>query len=457
VLIDGDPRVACVTPLRRVLGRQVTTVEGLTEDEQSRWANTFLAHGASQCGFCTPGIVCRLVGHERKGSDLGNRETIDRLLAAHLCRCTGWQTIREAASEVLVEFPSRDLELATRQATLEADTSQVVGSEVVLGQGGFADDETPEHALVAVRDDSRWHVADSLHQAREQAGKIQGRRSSLEPRPPLELPEGDWAVTLRTCWVEPAYLETDASWCDPQGEPADPVANGGAFGGKTSSDVTDIARKLAQENGRAVRVLWSREDTVRHGPKRPPISVGLHADGSGIFRLVSTAHIDKRIRPLLPKCEIEQVMIPGPPTSSAIRGAGWAEAEMLRAGLRGQVDWVTAPSGASAKATVANGLISVEVNAGTPLDWVMFRSYCIGAAHMAYSWVTSEGLSVDEHGDVHDLTIRSFGVLRSSDTPEIEIISVGDGANLAAGDAVFAAVAAATWLNRGCPSDLPTG
>ena len=446
-----------MTPLRRVSGRQVTTVEGLTEDEQSRWTNAFLAHGASQCGFCTPGIVCRLVGHERKGADLGNRETIDRLLAAHLCRCTGWQTIREAASEVSVEFPSRDLDLATRQASLEADTSQIVGPQVVLGQGGFADDKTPNNALVAVRSDSQWHIADSLHQAREQAGKIQGRRSSLEPCPPLELPEGDWAVTLRTCWVEPAYLETDASWCDPQGEPADPVANGGAFGGKISSDVTEVARELARENNRAVRVLWSREDTVRQGPKRPPISVGLRADGSGIFRIVSTAHIDERIRPLLPKCDIEQVTIPGPPTSAAIRAAGWAEAEMLLTGLRGRTDWVAAPSGATAKAEITNGLIRVEVNAGTPLDWTMFRSYCIGAAHMAYSWVTSEALSVDQSGEVQDLTVRSFGVLRSSDTPEIEIISVGDGPNLAAGDAVFAAVAAATWLNRGCPSDLPTG
>ena len=74
-----------MTPLRRVSGRAVTTVEGLTEDEQSRWVGSFLTHGASQCGFCTPGIVCRLAGHERKGADLGNREIVDRLLAAHLC------------------------------------------------------------------------------------------------------------------------------------------------------------------------------------------------------------------------------------------------------------------------------------------------------------------------------------------------------------------------------------
>ena len=273
----------------------------------------------------------------------------------------------------------------------------------------------------------------------------------------MELPDGDWLISLRTSWVEPAYLETDASWCDPLGEPSNPFANGGAFGGKIESDVSEVARFLAQESGRAVRVLWSREDVVRYGPKRPPIAAGLRADGTGIIRLVETPGVAERIQAVLPTCEIEQLTIPGPPTSSAIRAAGWAEAEMLRAGLQGNADWITAPSGAAAKAQVGDQLIRVEVNAGTPLDWVMFRSYCIGAAHMAYSWVTAEGVSVDQDGEVHDLTIRSFGVVRSSDTPHIEIVSVGDGPVLAAGDAVFAAVAAATWLNRGCPSDLPSG
>jgi CO/xanthine dehydrogenase Mo-binding subunit len=76
---------------------------------------------------------------------------------------------------------------------------------------------------------------------------------------------------------------------------------------------------------------------------------------------------------------------------------------------------------------------------------------------MGYGWVTSERLSVDSQGEVHDLTIRSFGVLRSSDSPDIEVVSVGQGEIRPAGDAVFAAVAAATWLYRGCPIDLPTG
>ena len=45
---------------------------------------------------------------------------------------------------------------------------------------------------------------------------------------------------------------------------------------------------------------------------------------------------------------------------------------------------------------------------------------------MALSWISSEGIAVDEDGTVHDLTIRSFGVLRAVDTPPIEIEVVAE-------------------------------
>src|SRR5580704_16361025 len=62
VLVDGQPRVACVTPARRVAGRSVTTLEGLPIGVRDAWADAFAACGASQCGFCTPGIIVRLAG-----------------------------------------------------------------------------------------------------------------------------------------------------------------------------------------------------------------------------------------------------------------------------------------------------------------------------------------------------------------------------------------------------------
>ena len=82
---------------------------------------------------------------------------------------------------------------------------------------------------------------------------------------------------------------------------------------------------LTDEHGRLVRVVLSREDSVRLGPKRPPIAAGLHADGSGIVRVVRTPGIAERIRAVLPEVDVEEVDVAGPRTSTALRGAGWAE------------------------------------------------------------------------------------------------------------------------------------
>ncbi|MGI9604433.1 MAG: hypothetical protein ACR2QE_21310, partial [Acidimicrobiales bacterium] len=119
---------------------------------------------------------------------------------------------------------------------------------------------------------------------------------------------------------------------------------------------------------------------------------------------------------------------------------------------------VHAPEAGWAEAEVTDDAIAVKVGAGDVLDSVVLRSYCIGAAHMAYSWVTSEGLAVADDGTIGDLTVRSFGILRAIDTPPIEVTIIDDpGPAVNGSDAVFAAVAAATWLDRGCPQDWPTG
>jgi aerobic-type carbon monoxide dehydrogenase small subunit (CoxS/CutS family) len=456
VLVDGQPRVSCVTPARRVAGRDVTTVDGLDPAVRDAWADAFVACGASQCGFCTPGIVVRLVGTSGPP---------ERALAAHLCRCTGWRTILDAAALVGAGTPApappRDLELAARRAGIEGHVAQSVGRDVALGRGGFADDDAPEGALVAVPDGrGGWAVGESLAEARAAAGKVQGRRTTVAARPPLEVPAGEWFRTLATSWVEPAYVETDASWCEPGGTPASPLGNGGAFGGKVDSIAPAAARELADRHGRPVRVLLSREDTVRLGPKRPPLAAGIRADGTGSVRVIRTPGIAERIRAVAPGLVVEEVDVPGPPTSTALRGAGWVEAAVLLDSRRddGPAD-VRSPDGGRARAEVrADGTIAVRVDAGAPLDEVVLRSYAVGAAHMAWSWVTSERLTVDDDGTVHDLTVRSFGVVRAAETPPIEVeIEPSDADPVNGSDAVFAAVAAATWRHLGFPPAWPTG
>jgi xanthine dehydrogenase small subunit len=492
VLVDGSPRVACVTPVRRVAGRSVTTARGLEEGVKAGLVSSFLRHGASQCGFCTPGILCRLAS---LGPD-PDPAKVETALLAHLCRCTGWRTIVEAACDrgARAGFHAPG-EGASTRASVEGRTPQVVGPGVVLGAGGFADDTAPAGCLVAVPDGAGgWAVGETLAEARAASGKVQGRRSGQALAYPLEVPAGEWDVRLRTTWVEPAYLETDASWCEPGGAPASPVANGGAFGGKTSSVAPAAARELAGRYGRPVRVVLSREDVVRLGAKRPPVAAGIRVDGTGVVRVAAAPGVARAIRSVAPALTVEEAHLVGPVVSVDARAAGWAEAAVLleaaRALREGRVPSVsgiaatTAPAtatatatataevtspagGGSAVATVAAGAdgwpthVRVEVRCGPVLDAVTMLSYATGAAHMALGWVCSEAIAVGEDGVPDDLTIRSFGVLRARDTPPIEVVIDETGLRetrepVNGSDAVFAAVAAAVWIAQGLPEKWPT-
>lgn len=493
--VDGAPRVACVTPVRRLEGREVTTLEGLPDAEQAEWAAALVGTGGSQCGFCTPGIVMRLAAlapdrsERRPGSHAAASasERVDQALVAHLCRCTGWRSIEEAADRVFEGSPAagtggqaRDLDAAGFRAALEGGVPQRVGHEVALGQAGFADDTCPAGALVAVPDvHGQYTLADSVGAARALAGKVQGRSTTAALVHPVLLPDGEWALTLRTTWVEPAYVEPDASWCVPGGIAASPYANGGAFGGKLRSPVAADARRLADEHGRAVRVLWSREDVVRHGPKRPPLAGGIGLDGAGVLRIGVSGDgagteqwtsLVNLVSAVAPGLVLEQVPLRGPPISFDLRGAVWAEAAVLAEasrlvallGVEAAFDEpveVVGPTGGRAVARChRDGSIDVVVDAGRAVDEVVLRSYCVGAAHQALGLVRSEGIAVDAEGVVHDLTVRSFGILQARAMRRVSVtIESRPGADPVNGsDAVFAAVAAARWLADGLPPEWPT-
>jgi aerobic-type carbon monoxide dehydrogenase small subunit (CoxS/CutS family) len=200
VWVDGQPRVACVTPSARVSGRVVTTLEGLVDADE--WGERLCAAGASQCGFCTPGIVMRLAATPaRQRTPDGVRQS----LLAHLCRCTGWNSVVDAACGPRLVPSQRDPAAAARRALLEGRSAQVVGPSVGLGDGGFAADTAPPDAAVAVRGaDGSWVVGNSYADARRAAGSLPGRRTTEPLRWPIELPEGDWARTLQTTWVDPS-------------------------------------------------------------------------------------------------------------------------------------------------------------------------------------------------------------------------------------------------------------
>jgi len=470
VLVDGVARVACVTPARRVAGRSITTLEGLDPSIVESLVVAFEGTGASQCGFCTPGILARLVGLARRG--VPTEASVRTALGAHLCRCTGFQPIVEAACRALdpdATLPApRDPEMASRRATLESGTTQLAGRDVVLGAARFAADTAPERCAVAIAVPGGGYVLGATPtEARALSAKIQGRNSTVPLLHPVAIAEIDDAVVrLATTFVEPGYVEPDASWCEPGGIPAIPFANAGAFGAKRNSAVSADARRLADERGEAVLVLWPREEVVRRGKKRPPVSIALRADGSGSLRVGVTpdsdsveAHLEM-VRALFPALEIELIDIAGPPVGITHRGAVLGEVLAATAVLgRSAGDPITVESPNGACATVScgdDGTVSVSVAAGDPLCEVTLASYVTGAVHQGLGMVLSEGIAVDEGGAVQDLTIRSFGILPASKTPRIDVaIELDDREALACGTAVMAATMAATWLAHGLAPEWP--
>ena len=328
VLVDGSPRVACVTPARRVAGRRITTVEGLAPAERGRWADAFVATGASQCGFCTPGIIVRLAA--AAGSGPVSEDQTRPLPSAHLCRCTGWRSVLEAAAHLPAADPrGRDLAAAGRRATIEGGTTQHVGPDVALGRGGFADDLAPADALVAVSDGRGMGRRRDASEARRAAQTVQGRRTT-RIGPPLEGSPGDRVGHPADHLGRARLRRARRSWCRPGGEPTRPLGNGGAFGAKLSSPAPAAARRLADQYGRPVVCCCpgrTRCASARSARRSPPA----WADGSGVVHVVRTPGVAERIAAIAPTLAVEEVDVAGPPTSVRLRAAGWVESAVLLA------------------------------------------------------------------------------------------------------------------------------
>jgi carbon-monoxide dehydrogenase small subunit len=96
VLLDGKLVCACLVLAAQADGHDVVTIEGLAEDERlHRVQEAFVATGAVQCGFCTPGLVVAaadLLDHNAYPTD----DEIREALSGNLCRCTGYAKIFEA-------------------------------------------------------------------------------------------------------------------------------------------------------------------------------------------------------------------------------------------------------------------------------------------------------------------------------------------------------------------------
>jgi len=98
VLVDGQPLLSCLTLPIEVMGKEITTVEGLAVNGHPHPLQTAFAElGAAQCGYCTPGMLVTakaLLDH----NPAPERDAVREALAGNLCRCTGYLKILDAVA-----------------------------------------------------------------------------------------------------------------------------------------------------------------------------------------------------------------------------------------------------------------------------------------------------------------------------------------------------------------------
>lgn len=98
VVVDNEAVRSCVTPLKSVAGKHVTTIEGLGQNGLAAIQQAFLEHHAFQCGYCTPGMIMNAWALLRK-TPHPTREQIARHMEDNLCRCGTHSRILDAVQQ----------------------------------------------------------------------------------------------------------------------------------------------------------------------------------------------------------------------------------------------------------------------------------------------------------------------------------------------------------------------
>jgi aerobic carbon-monoxide dehydrogenase small subunit len=93
VMLDNRPIVSCVTPVKAVAGKKIVTIEAIADGNRlHRVQQAFVAEGAMQCGYCTPGMILRTVALLEAHPKPTDEQVLDALNGS-LCRCCGYPRI----------------------------------------------------------------------------------------------------------------------------------------------------------------------------------------------------------------------------------------------------------------------------------------------------------------------------------------------------------------------------
>ncbi len=176
IIVDGKAVKACVMNLEKANGKNIITVEGLSEKEKEAYVYAFGIKGAVQCGFCIPGMVMSAKALLDVNPN-PTEEEIKIALKGNICRCTGYKKIIEAIELVAKILRGEEDIKAETSDDFTGVGSRIIRNDVrekVLGYGEYVDDMQFDDLVYASAVRSKYPRARVLKIDYDEALKIPG-------------------------------------------------------------------------------------------------------------------------------------------------------------------------------------------------------------------------------------------------------------------------------------------
>lgn len=278
VLVDGKATKACILKSDKIEGKEIQTVEGLSDRDKKVFAYAFSEAGAVQCGFCIPGMVISAKALLLKTLN-PTLDEVKKALMGNICRCTGYVKIEKAVlmvAEILRE--NRDVPTVFCKGIVGEEMGRIDAEDKILAEGEYVDDMKIDGMIYGFALRSKYPRALVKNIDYSHAEKLEGVVKVVTSK---DIPGERYGGHLKKDW--PALIEV--------GEETRYVGDAVALVAATSMDIARKAADLIKVDYEELEPLSLPEEAMKEGAPK------IHKDGNILVReVLKRGNVDETLK-----------------------------------------------------------------------------------------------------------------------------------------------------------------
>lgn len=278
VLVDEKATKACILKSDKIEGKEIQTVEGLSDRDKKVFAYAFSKAGAVQCGFCIPGMVISAKALLLKTLN-PTLDEVKKALMGNICRCTGYVKIEKAvlmAAEILRE--NRDVPTVFCKGIVGEEMGRIDAEDKILAEGEYVDDMKINGMIYGFALRSKYPRALVKNIDYSDAEKLEGVVKVVTSK---DIPGERYGGHLKKDW--PALIEV--------GEETRYVGDAIALVAATSMDIARKAADLIKVDYEELEALSLPEEAMKEGAPK------IHKDGNILVReVLKRGNVDEALK-----------------------------------------------------------------------------------------------------------------------------------------------------------------